>query len=150
MRLEFNSVDEVKEFVAQLKGKRGAKGGDDDTAVAANPVPTPVMPPPATGFAPGPQAAFVPPGMPGFNPAPPPPVGYPSGPTPEVLAMIGRICNALDLSLARGQPAETALAWFRQQCGPEAAAATMDQVKSSFLPRMTLPALEQIAKLMGG
>lgn len=146
MKLEFNSIEEVKEFHAQLKGKRNAKGGEDDGP--AGTAPAPLMPQGATGFGgptPGP-----------FSPSAPAAAGFggpspfaPSGVAPEVVAIVARISAVLDAQAAKGQPLDQALGWFRQQCGPEAAAATMDQIKASFLPRMSMPALENIVKLMG-
>lgn len=135
MKLEFSSIEEVKEFVASLKGTRGKKGDDDGPA--AQTAPAPLMPP-QTGFA----SAFNP------NPAP---SGFPGAPVgdPAIGALVQRINAKLDASLASGQSADAALTWFRGQCGPEAAAATMDQIKGVFLPRLTAPALENIAKLMG-
>lgn len=134
MKLEFNSVEEVKEFVGQLKGKRGTKGGEDDGPV--NPAPQPLMPSQgAAGFQSIATAnPFGAPATPSFG-----------GAAPEVTALVQRI----NTKLAAGQSTDQALGWFRQQCGPEAAAATMDQIKGVFLPRLTVPALENIAKLMG-
>jgi hypothetical protein len=141
MKLCFDSIEEVKEFVANLKGTRGKKGEIDDAPAAAAPAP---LQPPQT-FNP---SGFAPQGQPAAQ------VGgaFPAavvGPAPEVLALVTKITARLDQALAGGQPAEQALTWFRSQCGPEAASATMDQIKGTFLPRMTVPVLENIAKLMG-
>jgi hypothetical protein len=141
MKLEFNSIEEVKEFVAQLKGTRGKKGdGDGEAGPQA---PTPVMPPAggAAAFQ-GPSAAqgFAP----VANPFPPA-----TGGDPAIAALVHRIGVGIDTQLARGSDPNNALTWFRQQCGPEAAAATMEQIKTVFLPRLPMAALENIAKLTG-
>jgi len=143
MQLTFNSIEEVKEFVKSLKGTRSGKGGDGDgdtgQAGTTATAPAPLQPPTA-GFtaAPGP-----------FGGAPATGFAAATAVDAAVLALGQRIVAKLDAALASGQPADAALAWFRGQCGPEAAAATMDQIKSVFLPRLTVPALENIAKLMG-
>ncbi len=147
MKLCFDSIEEVKEFVGSLKGTRGKGKGEADDGPAAGQAahaPAPIMPP--VGGAP---AQFAPPAA-GF--AAPNPFGAQGG-TPgvvsEVAALVQRINAKIDGALASGQPQDAALAWFRGQCGPEAAAASMDQIKTVFLPRLTAPALENIAKLMG-
>ena len=142
MKLEFNSIEEVKEFVAQLKGTRGKKGDGDGEAGPQTPAP--VMPPAggAAAFQ-GPSAAQ------GFAPAAAPfPVATANDPNP-IPALVHRIGVGIDTQLARGSDPNNALTWFRQQCGPEAAAATMDQIKTVFLPRLPIAALENIAKLTG-
>jgi hypothetical protein len=143
MKLEFNSIEEVKEFVAQLKGTRGKKGDGDGEAVTGGPqAPAPVMPPPPPAAFQGPSATQ------GFAPAaaPFPPA---TGGDPAIAALVHRIGVGIDTQLARGSDPNNALTWFRQQCGPEAATATMDQIKAVFLPRLPVPALENIAKLTG-
>ena len=59
-----------------------------------------------------------------------------------------RIIARIDSAIASGQPPDAVLNWFRGQCGAEAAAATMDQIKTVFLPKLAMPGLENIAKLM--
>ena len=140
MKLEFGSIEEVKEFVAQLKGKRGPKGESDGEAGPQAPVPA--MPPAATQFqGPGAVHGFV---APAANPFPPA-----TGGDPAITALVHRIGVGIDAQLARGSDPNNALTWFRQQCGPEAAAATRDQIKTVFLPRLPHAALENIAKLTG-
>lgn len=141
MKLEFSSIEEMKEFVAQLKGTRGKKGDDEAPAGASTgSAPQPLMPP-------GGAVGFTPPGgapqQGGF------PGGNPFGGDPAVSMLVTRINTALDSAIAKGQPADQALNWFRLRCGPEAATATMDQIKAVFLPRLTVPMLEETAKLMG-
>ena len=140
MKLEFDSIEEVKEFVTKLKGTRGGKADKDDDAPGS--APTPLAPPisSAPSFAPPAAGAAVAVAGP-FAPAA-------TGPAPEVLALVNRIVVRLDGAIASGQPADQALTWLRGQCGPEAANATMDQVKTVFLPKAPVPVLENIAKLM--
>lgn len=133
MKLCFDSIEEVKDFVGSLKGTRGGKGGKGDETEM----------PSVTGQAPAPlmpQAQFTPPGQ----------QQQPTGPfgDPAVTALAGRIAARIDSAIASGQPADQALAWFRGQCGAEASAATMEQIKSIFLPKMAVAGLENIAKLM--
>ncbi len=138
--------DTEEEFKARIKNPRGARGGADDTEQPATQAPAPIQPP-----QPGPA----------FNPTPPPaaftpPQGFPGatatavGPVvdPVVAGLVGRINARIDSAIASGQPADAVLTWFRGQCGAEAAAATMDQIKTVFLPKLAVPGLENIAKLM--
>jgi hypothetical protein len=139
MKLCFDSIEEVKAFVGSLKGTRGGKKGDDDEPqTGTQTAPAPLMPPanPPSAFTP---AAFTPP-QGGFP-------GQPAG-DPAVAALVQRINTRIDSAIASGQPADSVLGWFRGQCGAEASAATMDQIKTVFLPKMAVPGLENIAKLM--
>lgn len=146
MKLCFESIEEVQEFVKRLKGTRGGKADKDDAettgAVTTGAAPQPLMPPQggqAMGF-PGTGAAFQPPQQqPSFPSA---------GVDPVVAGLVDRINKRIDGAIQSGQPADTVLTWFRSQCGAEAANATMEQIKGVFLPKLTVPALEQIAKLM--
>jgi hypothetical protein len=140
MKLEFNGVEEVKDFVSQLKGTRGKKGEIDEPQTTA---PAPVMPPPNP-----PQFAPNPSGFPSTSTAA---VGFSPAATPET-ALVKRISDKIDSILASGQPPDAALNWFRQRCAsvsPEAATATIDQIKGTFLARLPLSALEETAKLLG-
>lgn len=137
MKLCFDSIAEVKEFVGSLKGTRGKKGeGDDGEAiagVAGQQAPAPIMPPAQ-------QAAFQPTA---FTPPPQPQTAF-----PVVDPIVARIVTRIEGAIASGQPADAVLTWFRGQCGSEAANATMDQIKQVFLPKLAMPTLENIAKLM--
>lgn len=147
MRLSFDSIDEVKEFVKSLKGTRGGKGGDADEGAATGQAPAPLAPP--TGQAAGfPGAGFAPQGAGAGLAAGAFLATGATGLAPEVLALVTRITTRIDGAIASGQPADQVLAWFRGQCGPEAAGATMDQIKQVFLPKAAMPTLENIAKLM--
>jgi hypothetical protein len=140
MKLSFDSIEEVKEFVASLKGTRGKKGDTEDPPS----VPAPAQPP-TTGFVAGPQQAV-------FAPGPQAPV-TPAFPVatvdPAVASLVQRISTKLDAAIAGGQNADAALAWFRNRCGAEAANATMDQIKTVYLTKLSVPNLEETAKLMG-
>jgi hypothetical protein len=149
MQITFNSLDEVKEFVKALKGTRGPKGSNDEGDAQA---PAPIMPPvggAGTQFAPSPSQGF------GHSNPFPAHAGVADSHSQQlsssalVNGLVQRIVAKIDGSLANGQPTEPALNWFRSQCGSEAASATMDQIKTIFLPRMAVPALENIAKLVG-
>lgn len=147
MKLCFDSIEETKEFVKQLKGTRGGKAGEaDDAGTAATNNAPPPLQPPAGPFNPGGAAPFNGPAPGGF-----PQGGFPgAGVTidPNVMALANRIAAKVDSAIASGQPADAALQWFRSQCGPEAAGATLDQIKQGFLPRLPVATLEGIAKLM--
>ena len=144
MKLCFDSIEEVKEFVGGLKGTRGKKGDADDGAAVAHAVPAPMMPPPGQG-----QPVFAPPPPATGFPAAPAPFGAAVTHAPEMVALVARIGTKLDSALASGQPADAALAWFRQRCGPEAAMATIDQIKTVYLAKLSVANLEETAKLMG-
>lgn len=149
MKLEFDSIEEVKEFVTKLKGTRGGKATDaDDAPAAGTTAPAPAQPPaggPGPTFSPGPApGAFG--GAPAGGAFPGP--AAPTGPSPEVLALVQRISARIDGAIASGQPADAARTWLAGQCGPEAANYTMDQLKTVALPKAAMPVLENIAKLM--
>ena len=141
MRLSFDSIDEVKEFVKSLKGTRGGKN-EPDEAPAAGQAPTPLMPP-AGGFA-GPGSATGFPAAGGAFPTTAAPAI-----DPALQGVVTRIVTKLDASLVAGNSADAALTWFRSHFGPEAASATLDQIKQVFLARLPVATLENIAKMMG-
>ncbi len=127
------------EFKARIKNPRGGK---DDEPLTNNTAPAPLQPPQGqpAAFQPGATAAFNPPQ--GGN--------FPGAPSIDSAgaAIVGRIVTRIDGAIASGQPADAVLTWFRGQCGAEAASATMDQIKQVFLPKLAMPTLENIAKLM--
>jgi hypothetical protein len=146
MKLEFDSIEEVKEFVTKLKGTRGGKADKEDGEATA---PAPLAPPAGQTFAPG--AGFAPPAAGATAAAAGPFAAAANGPAPEVLALVTRINTRIDGAAASGQPVDQMVAWFRGECakaGLDANNATMDQIKAVFLPKMPVPALEGIAKLM--
>jgi len=146
--------DAAKAYVATLKGTRGGKSKEDGEAVqpATAQAPPPMAPPSVNAAAGFPGAGgFAPPAA-GVAPQ----AGGPFAPavsvSPEVSALVARINARIDSAIASGQPADAALNWFRSEgtkAGiPEAANATMDQIKGVILPKMTVPALTQIAQMM--
>jgi hypothetical protein len=155
MRLSFDTIDEVKDFVKQLKGTRGGKGGsDDDTGATAGNVnvggaPAGLAPPPAQPPAGAP--AFTPPAGGAFVPN--------QAPAPSTMAaIVGRITAQVDKLIAGqvpGQPAQpmdAVLQWLRGQIAPHdasAAAATMDQVKQVYLNKLPEAALTEMARQIG-
>ena len=144
MRLSFDSIEEVREFVKGLKGTRGGKNDADDAPAGQAPAP---LQPPAGGFA-GPGAAAGFPGAPAAGGAFPGGAAAP-GVDPALQGVVTRIVTKLDASLAAGNSADAALTWFRSHFGPEAASATLDQIKQVFLARLPVATLENIAKMMG-
>lgn len=149
MELKFFSIDEVKDFVKQLKGARGGKNDADDGPQTGQQAPAPLAPPTGQvqGFQPG-STGFAPP----VGGAGPQGGAFPAAGAqavaPEVQALVNRIVGAIDKAIQSGQPVEGVAQWFRGQCGPEAANFTLDQIKQVALPRAALPVLENIAKLM--
>jgi hypothetical protein len=148
MRLSFDSIEEVQEFVKKLKGTRGGKDKGDETETGN--APQPLQPPVSAGVA----QTFAPGGMQGFA-APGAGAGQAGGafpaaaaPDPAIVALVQRIVAKLDSALASGQPADQALAWFKSQCGPGTENFTLDQIKQVALPKLAQPQLEAIAKLM--
>lgn len=157
MRLSFDTIEEVREFVKGLKTSRTKGDADEGTqagAATGQQAPAPIMPQ-TNGAFPGPgtmqTAGFAAPG-PGAGPAGGgfPAAGAQLGPAPEVVALVNRIVTRMDAAVAKGETnVDQMLVWFRGQCGAEAANATLDQIKGIFLPRLTVPALDGIAKLTG-
>lgn len=147
MKLEFDSIEEVKDFVTKLKGTRGGKADKDGPDEVQ--APEPLKPPTTATFNPGngfaPPAGGAGPGAAGPFAATAPAVA------PEVQALVTRIGTRIDGAIASGQPADQVLAWFRgelQKSGIDATNATMDQIKSVLLVKMPEPALKNIAALM--
>jgi hypothetical protein len=151
---KFFSIEEVKEFVSQLKGTRGKADKGEPEAGDANKAPAPLAPPATTatafnptggGFA-APAGGATPTG--GAFPAP-----AASGPAPEVLALVTRLTTRYDALATQGQDPNAMLTWFRNECAKaglaEAANASMDQIKQACLPKLSVPVLEAMAKLMG-
>lgn len=137
---EFESWDEMEAFRTSGKKTRGkSQMTEVEEAVetqAAKADPTVTQP-----------QAFAPPAAPAH--------GFPGGnggaPTaaaatnPLVTAILARI----DGAVSSGQSSDAVVTWFRQQIGPDAANATLDQIKQVFVPRMTEQQLKQIAPQLG-
>lgn len=155
LKLEFhaNTPEElaahVRDFVKGLKGTRAGKGGDDNEDGAK--APPPQAPPTGQTFqAQGGGAAFAPQagGVVQTGAA----FVAPGAPSPEVLQLVQGIVTRLDGAIQSGQAPDAALNWAKQQIAPHDASvanATMDQVKQHYLPRLPLPALQQVARFMG-
>ena len=145
MRLSFDTIDEVKDFVKQLKAARGPKDKEEE-APASGAAPVPLQPPQTTTAASGfPGIGGATQGFPGTGGT------FPAGPTgtpPEIMAVVNRIVAKVDASIAIGNSVDAATNWFRSQCGAEAANATLDEIKKHFLPRLPAATLENIAKQM--
>ena len=95
MKLCFDSIEEVKAFVAALKGTRGGKKGDDDDALPGQ-APAPLAPPaPAQSFNPAPPPARSAAG----KPVPPPQ----SIVDPVVTGLVQRIVARIDGAIASSQ-----------------------------------------------
>ena len=134
----FETMDEFEAFRTSGKKTRTKKEEADEAATGN--APAPLQP----AFNPG-GAAPAAAGFPGAGGAFP----APAGPAPEVLSIVSRIISKTDASLQAGQGTpEQVLQWFRNQCGPEAASMTLDQVKTIALPRLPMPTLENMAKLI--
>jgi hypothetical protein len=146
---------------APRKRKTKAEKEAEKAAAAAAQAATPnanIPAPGATGFGmTQPQAGFTPPqgAQTGFA-APQAaagqqaPFGAPAaapvtGPSPLVQAFIDKT----EASVAAGQPAETAVGWWRQFLGPDAAQADWPQIKGVFLPRVPEANLKAIAGQFG-
>lgn len=148
MELKFFSIEEVKEFVASLKGTRGGKKGDDAEEVKGNAPPP--LPPPAhqtQGF-PG-SGGFVPPAGGATQTGGAFPAAAAPNSAPEAHPHVARIIAGIEKSLQGGTDVNNMLNWFRSQCGAEAANATLDQIKTVFIPKQSPAVLENIVKLMG-
>jgi len=150
MKLCFDSIDEVREFVKGLKTSRNKNEPEDGAAPGGQVAPQPLQPPAGGAGFPGAPGGFAAPG-PGAGPGG---AGFPApgAPTvaPKVAALVQRINARMDEVIQAGQgTVDTMLPWFRGQCGAEAADATLNQIKTVFLPKLSEPALDNIAKLTG-
>lgn len=147
MQLVFDTIDELRDFVkTHLKTKRGGKDDEPDAGAgqpATGNAPQPLMPAQQhTGFN-GPTGGFAPPN--GSGPS------FPSaapGVDPAIATLVARVNARIDASVASGQNVDNMLNWFRGQSGPEAANATLDQIKQNFMHKLPMATLENIAKSM--
>ena len=157
--VEFDSMDDFEAFRVSGRAKRTKKEEAADEA----PVVTPAFNQVATGALNVPAPLQPPAEAPAFNPpglAPPAPFAalasaFPAAAAapavdPAVAALVGKITAKRDSAFSSGaSSADGALGWFREQCGPEAAQATMAQIDQVFLPKMPPDRLAQLAKWMG-
>ena len=148
--VEFESEDEFEAFRVSGKKTRKGKGDKDEpeTATALAPIQLPAAAPTfAPQAAPSPFGAAPAAGVAPTAAAFPAPVA--SGPAPEVLALVQKISEQVDKVIGMGQPADKVLDWFQKRSGAGAEQATMEQIKSVFLPRMSTEMLTDTAKLIG-
>jgi hypothetical protein len=142
--VEFDTWEEMEIFRTSGKKTRGKSQMADESPTVeevtekvaqmnAQPAPQP------QAFQPQPVAAQPVQGFPGSNGSAPAPSH------PLVTAILARI----DGAVSSGQPSEAIVTWFRQQIGPDAANATLDQLRQVFIPRMTETQLKQIAPQLG-
>jgi len=143
--VEFDSMDEFEAFKVSGKKTRSKK---EEALEESYSTPAPVAAEQAPVAAPLPEQTFQAPavavappshGFPGANGAAPPPAH------PLVTAILARI----DGAVSSGQSADAIVTWFRQQIGPDAANASLDQLRQVFIPRMTEVQLKQIAPQLG-
>lgn len=177
MKLSFDSMDELRAFLAEIDGDDAPDAAETATgttrkkretkaekearlkaeaaAIAANPNAN-IASPSATvaaqpaaaavGFATQGQQGFAPPAV-GAS-AQQAPFGT-AGAAPAVHPLVAQIIAKTEASVAAGHPAESAVAWFRQALGPEAAQADWGQIKDVLLPRAHETLLKQIAPQFG-
>lgn len=134
--VEFESWEEMEQFRVSGKKTRG-KGAKEEVEEQVEPTAAST---PQT-FAPSAAATQPQQGFPGGNSGAP----AAAATSPLVTAILARI----DGAISSGQPADNVVTWFRQQIGPEAANATLEQIKQIFVPRMTEQQLKQIAPQLG-
>ncbi len=138
--VDFDSMEEFEAFKVSGKKTRGKKGEEaaEETAADVNVVQggQPVMPQAMQGFTP-PATAIPMQGFPGAVAA------------PQVNPLVPQIITKLDGAIATGQNAEQITNWFRNLLGPDAATATLDQIKQVFIPRLAEPQLKQLAQQVG-
>lgn len=148
--VEFESMEEFEAFRTSGKKTRTKKEEADEATTGSAPAP---LQPPAGGAVQGfNPAGFAPPaGGAALGAGAFPAAAAQPSVAPEIVALVNRIVTKLDAAIASGQSAEQALAWMRGECikcGIDASSYTLDQVKQAGLPKMSMPALENMAKLM--
>jgi hypothetical protein len=167
MKLCFDSLDELRSFMAEMdgdgsddaaeaatgtKGRRGRKPKPVDAAAAG--AAQGIAPPPGSPNAPAgftapatapatPAAGFPGTGTTGF--APPTNGAAQLQANPLVAAIIAKT----EAAVAAGHPADNVLGWFRQALGPDAAQLNWEQIKAVALPKASEPLLKDIASKMG-
>jgi hypothetical protein len=145
MRLCFDSIDEVKAFVAQLKGTRGSgKKGDSDDGDAGTPGAQPAATgQQATGFSGA--SGFAPP-APSANPA----SGFPAAAAAQTVHPLAKsIIERAEASLKGGSPVDSIVGWFKTQFGPDAANVSTWEGMKPFVERASETHLKQMAPQLG-
>ncbi len=138
--IDFDTWDEMIAFTTSGKKTRTKKEEAADEAVSGGDMGLPAVGTPGSvigtsGF----TAPVVPTSFPGSAPA------APQAANPIVAQIIAKV----DGALSSGQSPDNVLNWFRQQIGPDAAQATLDQIKTVFLPRMNDAQLKTLAPMFG-
>jgi hypothetical protein len=140
--VEFDTWEELEQFRVSGKATRKRVKDDEPTVEevaekqAQMPQPAPAIQPVATP--PDVQQHMQSVGFPGAN-----------GQTPPTHPLVTAILARIDSAIGSGQPADAIVTWFRQQIGPDAAQASLDQLKQVFIPRMSEAQLKQIAPQLG-
>ncbi len=143
--VDFDSMEEFEAFKVSGKKTRGKKGEDNDPEQSGVTIETLG---PAT-VAQGGQPQM--PAMAGFTPPQTAMTGFPGAASaaPVVNPLVPQIIAKLDGAIATGQNAEQITQWFRNLLGPDAASATLDQIKQVFIPRLAEPQMKQLAQQVG-
>jgi len=159
MKLCFDSIDEVKTFVASLKTTRGGKKDDtaEDTGAAAlAQIAGAQANVGGAGFPQAGQAANLSPaaGQGAVSAAAGafPGAGQTVQVNPQAVQLhplAKAIIDRSDASIAAGHPEDGVTTWFRGLLGPEAAQATWAQIKTHFIPRLNEAQLKQMAPQLG-
>ncbi len=131
--IDFDTWDEMIAFTTSGKKTRTKKEEAAEEIAEQTATATPSAP--VQGF----TAPVVPASFPGSPPA------APAVANPIVAQIIAKV----DGALSSGQSPDNVLNWFRQQIGPDAAQATLDQIKTVFLPRMNDAQLKALAPMFG-
>ncbi len=135
--IDFDTWDEMIAFTTSGKKTRTKKEEKEEAEEIAAQTVTATPSAPVQGF----TAPVVPvQGFPGSMPA-----AAPQAVNPIVAQIIAKV----DGALSSGQSPDNVLNWFRQQIGPDAAQATLDQIKTVFLPRMSPTELKMLAPMFG-
>lgn len=162
MKLTFESLSELREFMTELDGdgsddaaeaatgttkRRRRTKAEIEAANAAQGQPNPPQAPQGnSGFGPPPTANAAPPAT-GF--AAPPPSSFAPPAQPEANPMVKAIIDKTEAAMKAGQPMEAVVGWFRAALGPETAQANWEQMKAAFLPKASDALLKQIASQLG-
>jgi hypothetical protein len=132
---QMSEVEEAVELQASKADPTVTQHAEKQAQMAASTIVNPV---PAQTFQP-PAVATAPAGFPGAN-----------GPTPPAAnPLVAAILARIDGAVATGQSSDDIVRWFRQQIGPDAANATIDQIRQVYVPRMSDAQLKSIAPLLG-
>lgn len=148
--VEFDSMEEFEAFRSSAKKTRGksqmseVEEATELQASRTNPADTRLAPAEQAAQAirdAQPVQSFTPPAQGGFP-------GGNSGNAP-VHPLVTAILARIDGAVTGGQSTDAIITWFRQQIGPDAANASLDQIKQVFIPRLSEAQLKQIAPQLG-